>query len=432
MRYGFAFILFLLGGLVHAADTVWTDHDADGNGRVHLYFFWSATCPHCLNAQPFIEDLPQRYPWLVLHSHQISRASNAAAQLYVDMARQLGQSANSVPAFLFCERMEVGFGKPENSGRALEQALIQCYDKHFPAAPPDSEIPPDHENLSGGEISPAIESTSEIELPGFGKVQAQNFSLPVFTLIIAGFDAFNPCAFFVLLFLLSLLVHARSRKRMLFIGGVFLFFSGAIYFMFMAAWLNLFLWLGELTLFTLLAGTLAIIFALINIKDYFWFKTGISLSIPEAAKPGLYQRIRGLLRADNLPALTVGTIVLAIAVNSYELLCTAGFPMVYTRVLTLSQLSPGQYYAYLLLYNIIYVIPLLVITLIFTFTLGSRKLSESEGRLLKLLSGLMMLGLGIILVVAPAALNNVWTAALLLLGAVFLSWGIHRFKLGAS
>jgi hypothetical protein len=129
---------------------------------------------------------------------------------------------------------------------------------------------------------------------------------------------------------------------------------------------------------------------------------------------------------DGLPALTQGTIALAIAANSYELLCTAGFPMIYTRLLTLSELPPWQHYAYLAFYNVVYVIPLLVITVVFTYTLGSRKLSETEGRLLKLVSGTMMLGLGILLITAPAALNDLRVALVLAgrLRSVFPGWSI--------
>jgi hypothetical protein len=102
----------------------------------------------------------------------------------------------------------------------------------------------------------------------------------------------------------------------------------------------------------------------------------------------------------------VGTVALALAANSYELLCTAGFPMVYTRVLTLQELSGWSYYAYLVLYNLIYVLPLAAIVLVFTFTLGARKLSEREGRVLKLLSGVMMLGLGVTMLLRPEALGS--------------------------
>jgi hypothetical protein len=393
-----------------AEPPIWIDHDAAGARRVHLYFFWTRTCPHCQAARPFVDALPARHAWLVVHSHDLT-ADQDAADRYVTIAESLGEDASSVPAFLFCGRMEVGFDRPETTGKALEDALQSCRE----AATGEHGDP-----LPGAQPAPGL------DLPGFGRMTPDQWSLPVFTLVIAGLDAFNPCAFFVLLFLLSLLVHAGSRARMLFIGSVFLFFSGLIYFLFMAAWLNVFRWLGEIALVTTLAGMLAIVIALINIKDYFWFKQGVSLSIPDSAKPGLYQRVRGLLRADSLPALTLGTIALAIAANSYELLCTAGFPMVYTRLLTLSDLPPWQHYAYLALYNVVYVIPLMVITLIFTYTLGSRKLSEVEGRLLKLLSGIMMLSLGVLLVVAPAALNDLRVALALLTGSVGIAWLVHR------
>ncbi|MCP5118882.1 MAG: hypothetical protein GY953_49350, partial [bacterium] len=147
------------------------------------------------------------------------------------------------------------------------------------------------------------------------------------TLILGGVDAFNPCAFFVLLFLLSLLVHAGGRARMLLIGGVFVLISGLLYFVFMAAWLNLFLVLEGVRLVTVIAGLVAVALAVVNVKDYFFFKQGVSLVIPGSAKPGLFSRMRSLLSADNLPALLGGTVALAIAANTYELLCTSGFPL---------------------------------------------------------------------------------------------------------
>ena len=132
--------------------------------------------------------------------------------------------------------------------------------------------------------------------------------------------------------------------------------------------------------------------------------------------------------ASSVPALTLGTIALAIAANSNELLCAPGFPMIYTRLLTLSELPPWQHYAYLAFYNVVYVIPLLVITVVFTYTLGSRKLSEIEGRLLKLVSGTMMLGLGILLIAAPAVLNDLRVALVLLVGSIGLSWLVHWLR----
>jgi cytochrome c biogenesis protein CcdA len=125
-----------------------------------------------------------------------------------------------------------------------------------------------------------------------------------------------------------------------------------------------------------------------------------------------------VLSADNFPAMLLATLLLAGAANLYELLCTAGFPMVYSRVLTLNGLSATEYYLYLALYNLIYIIPLLVIVLLVAFALGRHQLSERQGRLLKLMSGVMMMELGLLLLLAPQWLKHVGVAFALLLGAV--------------
>jgi len=207
---------------------------------------------------------------------------------------------------------------------------------------------------------------------------------------------------------------------MIIIGGTFVLFSGIIYFLFMAAWLNLFMLAGNLSAITLAAGLVGITVAVLNIKDFFFFKKGLSLSIPEHAKPKLFERMRNLLKSTSLLSMLFGTIVLALAANSYELLCTAGFPMIFTRILTLHSLSPITYYLYLALYNIIYTIPLAIVVVAFTLTLGVRKLTEWQGRKLKLLSGLMMLFLGTVLLMKPALLNNILVSVGMLAGTLAL------------
>jgi len=387
-----------------------TDIDT-GEPQVHLYFFWSRNCPHCRDARPFVEGLEKELDWLVLHSYQLT-SSQSNIERYIDMAGRLGREARSVPAFFICGRMLTGYDGADGIGAQLRALAELCW-----------SAPVRHGGARAAtgieEPSRIAESTQTLSLPVFGSIDASSLSLPLFTLAIASLDAFNPCAFFVLLFLLSLMVHARSRSRMLLVGGTFVFFSGLVYFLFMAAWLNLFLVLGGAPWVTLIAGLMALIIGVINVKDFFLFRQGPSLSIPDGAKPGLFKRMRGLLGAENLGTMMIGTVTLALAANSYELLCTAGFPMVYTRVLTLNALSGWEYYGWMVAYNLIYVLPLLVIVLLFTFTLGARKLSDRQGRVLKLLSGTMMLGLGLVLLFAPDALNSLWMGAgLLLLAAV--------------
>ncbi|MDZ7839496.1 MAG: hypothetical protein U5R46_01565 [Gammaproteobacteria bacterium] len=148
----------------------------------------------------------------------------------------------------------------------------------------------------------------------------------------------------------------------------------------------------------------------------------MSLTITDSRRADIFRRGRNILNAGSLPAMVGATLVLAVAANLYELLCTAGFPMVYTKLLTLQVSHAAEHYAWLALYNIIYVLPLAIIVLIFVRTMGGRKLSERHGRLLKLLSGSMMLGLGVLLLAAPQMLGNVFVAAALLGGAVAVTW----------
>lgn len=151
------------------------------------------------------------------------------------------------------------------------------------------------------------------------------------------------------------------------------------------------------------------------------FKHGVSLTISANAKPKLFERMRGLLQAQSLTTLLAATVGLALFANLYEFLCTAGFPMVYTRILTLSELSSAQYYLYLVFYNLIYITPLLIIVLVFVLTMGARKLQEREGRGLKLVSGTMMLTLGVILFVAPSLLQNLPATLVTILVAIALA-----------
>jgi thiol-disulfide isomerase/thioredoxin len=396
-------------GALSLSDKQWYSRCSDGSTTIHLYFFWSKKCPHCLNAQPFVRRLAAEYPWLQVHSLELTEHPENV-KLYIEMAAQLGQQARSVPAFLWCGRMSVGYDNERGMGQILKKQLNDCYQQHTQAK----------KAASGASQSP--QAMPQIAVPLLGKMDFKQFSLPVFTLILAGLDAFNPCAFFVLLFLLSLLVHAKNRSRMLFIGGIFVFFSGLLYFLFMAAWLNVFLLMGQINAITYVAGALAVVFAVINVKDFFWFKQGVSLSIPDSVKPGLFARMRGVVNSNNAYTMVLAAMGLAAFANLYEFLCTAGFPMVFTRILTLNDLSPMAYYFYLLFYNIVYIVPLLLIVILFSFTLGAKKLQEHQGRVLKLLSGLMMLSLGMVLLIQPDWLNNVGVAVLLLMLALLVTY----------
>jgi len=384
-----------------------------------IHYFRADGCPHCEDAGAFFAGLAAEEPRLAVRDYEISRDPENRA-LFQAALQALGVEEGGVPFIFVGDWATLGYHTDATTGAEIRRQAARCLASPCPdalAAIRDGRTPA---------VQPREADANRLRLPFVGEVDAASFSLPLLTLALAGLDAFNPCAFFVLLFLLSMMAHQKSRARMLMVGGIFVLFSGLMYFAFMAAWLNLFQLLGQLAWVTLAAGLLAVVVGAVNIKDFFLFGRGVSLSIPESKKPDIFRRARAILAADNLPAMLAATAFLAVAANFYELLCTAGFPMVYTRILTLGEPSAAVRYLYLALYNLIYVLPLAAIVAVFARTLGARKLGEREGRLLKLLSGTMMLELGVLLLVAPEWVSRLGVAFALLALAVAVTWAASR------
>lgn len=326
-------------------------------------------CARCAVARTFLEELERERPGLRVVVHDVERDPAALARLRALAAR--GDAPLGVPAFLVGDRLVVGFAGEETTGARL-RAL-----------------------LGGPRDAPA----DGIPLPLIGVVSADRVGLPLFSVVLGLVDGFNPCATWVLLFVLSLLVNLRDRRRMLLVGGTFVLASGLAYYAFMAAWLNLFLLLGVSAAVEAVLGAVAVGIGALNAKDFVALGRGPSLGVPAAVKPRLYAQVRRVLHADHLPAALAAAAVLAILVNVVELVCTAGLPAVYTHVLTSRQLPAWQYHAYLALYDAAYVLDDAALLAVAVVTLRRWKLQERGGRWLKLVSGVVMLGLGVALLV---------------------------------
>ena len=340
-------------------------------GQNVLEVFVRDGCPHCAEAKEFLTTLASERPELRI----VLRAVDHDAIARNDLMRY-SQSAGiwppGVPTFVFNDQVLVGFESAERTGPELA-ALI------------------DRRSAPSGNVETGL----------FGTLSVSRLGLPLFTLALGLLDGFNPCAMWVLLFLLSLLVHLHDRKRMALVAGTFVLVSGVVYYAFMAAWLNVFLLVGISTFLRWALGGVALAIGAVNIKDSLSPERGFSLSIPASAKPGLHARMRAVLGANTLlPSLT-GVAALAVVVNFVELLCTAGLPAIYTAVLTQQGLSPLAHYAYLALYTLGYIADDTVMVAMAVVALSSHKLSERAGRWLKLLSGAVMLALGGAMILRP-------------------------------
>jgi hypothetical protein len=291
-------------------------------------------------------------------------------------------------------------------GRALPPEVAAAPSDVAADAPPPRprrELPP--EVSSETDLQPVVDvpepPSDVVELGYFGEVNWKQIGLPLFTIAVGLVDGFNPCAMWVLLFLLSLLVNLQNRWKILGVAGTFVFISGLAYFLFMAGWLSVLKYANQLGKVQIALGLIGVVIGVIHIKDFFIFKQGVSLSIPESAKPKLYERMRQIVHAESLLAAILGAGVLAVLVNFIELLCTAGLPAMYTQILTQQHLPAWQNFLYLLLYIAAYMFDDSIMVTLAVVTLGKRKLQEKGGRVLKLVSGVVILAIGLTMIFKP-------------------------------
>ena len=229
----------------------------------------------------------------------------------------------------------------------------------------------------------------------FGSVDISKLSLPALTIIIGLLDGFNPCAMFILCFLLVFLIGTKSRKKVFIIGGIFLFISGLVYFLFITAWFNFFTIFKYMPVLKLAVGAIVIVAGLINIKDYFYFQKGVSLTLPKSWKPRIMDKMRKIAEQQSLAAMILGVVTVAFVVNVVELMCTIGFPMIYTQLLTTYNLPQTTYYIYILLYCVMYMIDDFLLFSVAVVTLNCMEMTQKRVRTMKLISGILMVLLAV-------------------------------------
>jgi glutaredoxin len=358
-------------------------------------------CSHCQEAERFLEVFRRERPAVELVEHDVIRDPGALERLRA-LAAERGVQAPGVPAFLVAGELVVGYLGPETTGARLAMLVERGAAVGSEGELSQGACLPDETTPCPEAIATPASPAGSPEIRFLGRrLSASELGLPLFTFALGLLDGLNPCSMWVLILMLSMLAGLRDRLRMLLIVGTFVAVEGVAYFAFMAAWLNVFLLIGLSRVSEIVLGAVACLAGMVHLKDFWTLGRGFSLAIPQAAKPGIYARLRRILLAQDLGGALVGTVVLGVLVQVVELLCTSGFPALYTRILTEQGLSPWSYYAYLLLYDLAYMLDDVIVLAIGVATLSRRRLQEREGRWLQLLSGAVMVGLGAYLMFAP-------------------------------
>jgi hypothetical protein len=365
---------------------------AEGRGTaLTLHYFYSPTCPHCAEQKPFNQALLLEFPNISIISHNVEipqerRLLEQMAQNATGKVAQLG-----TPTTFIGNRMFAGFASRELSGPPIRQAVIDCLAGK--CGEPGNKPAQTKDEL-----------LSSIYIPFAGQVNLSSLSLPLLAIVLGLVDGFNPCAMWVLVYLISLVMAANDRFRIWLIVGTFVLASGILYFLFMTAWLNAFLFLGYVRPVTILIGLLALGGGILSVKEYLDTKGNIVCKVTGSeGKKRLRDRMAHIVSAPLNIATILAIITLAFTVNSIEFVCSSAIPAVFTQVLALSNLSSLEYYGYILLYDIFFMLDDLIVFGFAAMTV-TNSLGEKYAKYCKMIGGALLLIIGLMLLFAPQLL----------------------------
>lgn len=390
-RFGFAFCLFwvLVSGVA-----------AENTQRpLGVYLFWAEGCPHCAKEIGFMRKEVEKMPDVRLHYLEVSREISNR-KVFASLVHHFGIQRPGVPLTVIGERNFEGYDADQTTGADIKEAIASCLESSC-----SDIVKP---LLTGGErtesgepVTKLVKTPKILKLPVFGEVSLANVSLPMLTLMLAAVDGFNPCAMWTLVFLISLLIGLRDRFRMWVLGSLFIIASAAVYFLFMAAWLNLLLFLGMLLWIRLLVGLLAMGGGGYYLHEFFANPEAICKVTAPDARRRVFENLRQIAGERNFLMAAAGIVLLAFAVNLVELICSVGIPAVYTKVLAMSNLPAWQYYLYLSGYIFIFMLDDLFVFFIAMKTLQVTGLTGAYVRHAHAIGGAVLIVIGLMLLFKP-------------------------------
>jgi thiol-disulfide isomerase/thioredoxin len=376
--------LLVLGALVYFSVPQQAVDTGESSGlNLTVHFFFLPTCPHCHEQRPIIEELQAEYHEVHFAYHDISLPDEL--MFFTQLGQEKGFQTGGVPVTVVGNLSFIGFHPKGELEAALNSCIQQCAVQQ-------------QSNNTGIDLS-------RYELPFIGKANLREYSLPVLAAVLGLIDGFNPCAMWVLVYMIAVIAELKDKRRIWLIVGSFLFASGALYFLFMTAWLNAFLLIGYMRPVTIIVGIVALGGGILSVKEYIESKGRVECKVGDVeSKKSTMKRINDLAGAPLTIATVLGVIALAFVVNSIEFVCSAAIPAVFTQVLSLSHLSALEYYGYILLYDFFFMFDDLIIFSMAAFAI-SGGMGEKYASISKVLGGLILVLLGVMLLFAPHLLG---------------------------
>jgi len=375
------FVLFSMLALVTSVTSVFSPKVSYAEEKVEVNFFYGDGCPHCAKVEPVIDVLKTKFPQVLFNSYEIYHNQDNALSLYklYDEYKVPQEDRGGVPIVFIGSEYFMG-DKPIIDN--LENKIIANL----------SLIP----NKTDTEVSttpivssqePKVADTDQSNTP-----VKKSYSLWA----IAGaavVDSINPCAIAVLLILLTaLMIASGDKKRALYGGLAFTLSIYITYFLFGLGLLQLIAITNIAGIIAKIVGVIALIIGLANIKDFFIYGGGgFVMEIPRNWRPTLKKILNGVTSP-------LGAFFAGFVVTLFELPCTGG-PYFFVIGLLSQAEDIVSIIPTLLFYNVVFIIPLLLI--VFAVYFGVSSIEKAEAwkeknlRVLHLVAGIIMIALGI-------------------------------------
>lgn len=372
---------------------------------VNIYLFHSYTCKHCKEEIKLLDELEKEYDNIKVYKYEVNENGNG--ELLKNISEIMGSKVTGTPYTIIGNKVFSGYDYENSKGRF--KGAIEYYSKYgyedkvgeyISSIPlPSYEVKDTDPNVDEY-INDYI--SYKVKLPLIGEVKLKNLTLPLITVVIGLADGFNPCAMWVLLFLISMLIGMKDKKRMWILGSTFLLTSALIYLIFMMSWLNLANLLISVVWVRVIIAIVSLVGGIINLRGYIKHRKVSGCDVVDDKKRNkIITRIKKFTTEKNFWLAILGVIVLAISVNVVELACSAGLPVMFIEILSLNNLTAIEEIIYIVLYMLFFLLDDFVVFVIAMTTLSLTGVSSKYGNLSKLIGGILMLLIGLLLMFKP-------------------------------
>lgn len=370
---------------------------------VNLYLFYGDGCPHCAEEEKFIEEYLETEKSAKLIKYEVWH-SEENRKTWVKIQDKLNNHENGVPYLIIGDEVIVGYLDGVTDENIKKYVKKYKNDKKYEDKV--AKILKNEEVTPKKEIKKEKEEVKEYNLPLLGKVNPRKVSLPLLSVVLGLVDGFNPCAMWVLIFLITMLLNTKDRKKMWILGLTFILTSGLVYLAFMLAWLNLATFINQIIFVRILIAAVAIIVGFFNIKKYIEARNkddGCDV-VDSQSRKKIMTKVMDVTKESKFILALLGIMVLAASVNLIEMMCSIGLPLIFTQILSLNNLNTGSYALYMFLYILFFLIDDIVIFVIAMFTFKVTGISTKYSKYAHLVAGIITILIGLLLLINPSIL----------------------------